>query len=154
MVNAAPGSPLEDRVICARAWAGRFERALIVGWDPPTVDLLHEELERVAADSTAAGEHSLSSAAVELSAYLCSFVDSIAMPNASQRARLKDLCGSLAAADRLRCNHDDARGATTGTAAIELAPRVPEPLPACRLLAAVASVALSEEGLGRSVFAE
>jgi DNA-binding response OmpR family regulator len=98
-MNACPLASLGSVLtICAQDWARRFGAYLESEWNPATVEELHEEVDRLALDSDAVGEHALSEAAIELSAYLCSFVDDSKGPNAAQRERLVRLTRTLVVA--------------------------------------------------------
>ena len=155
------GSLSEVLAICAVAWASRFDRALMVDWDD-SVDQLSEELDRLALDCHAAGEHSLSGAAVDLAAYLSSFVGSNVRPNEKQRTRLKEMCALVGAA-AYGVQYPPGSCADAAAAA---QPSVPERASGVTLLrasargaddcmrAAIASVALSEQGLRPRAFAE
>ncbi|HET7557287.1 MAG TPA: response regulator [Rhodanobacteraceae bacterium] len=69
-------------------WAHKFQAMLEHGWPMAQVAALHDDLDRIASAADGLHDDELASAAVELSVYLCSFVDDGRSPDASQRANL------------------------------------------------------------------
>ncbi|GEM_PF-671176 len=67
-------------------------------WQSASASALYEELERLAALAEEQGAAELAAPALELTVYLCSFVDRDAAPNPAQRQELERLIERLAAA--------------------------------------------------------
>lgn len=93
-------SPGDALALSASEWAVRFRAQLGVDWNPEQIEQLHEDLDRLAVESDAAGRDALSQAAVELSVYLCSFVGPGRWPEPAQRAQLETLTAALVSSAR------------------------------------------------------
>lgn len=65
------------------------------GWDRNAARQLGEEVELIAATSERLGLESLNTSALELAAYLCSFIDDQLIPNECDLARLADMVNAL-----------------------------------------------------------
>src|SRR5579885_2184102 len=90
-------------------WRQKFRAMLEHGWPLAEVAALHDDLDRIASAADGLRDSDLASAAVELSVYLCSFVEDGRNPDASQREKLLRLSGALAG---------DAAAAMTTTPAV------------------------------------
>src|SRR5690348_15810250 len=77
-------------------WTHKFQKMLERGWPLADVAALHDDLDRIASAADGLHDDELASAAVELSVYLCSFVEDGRSPDAGQRANLLRLSQSLA----------------------------------------------------------
>lgn len=110
-------------------WSARFATALGHAWDAASIEALHEELDALAIEADGAADATLSAAAVDLSIYLCSFVERGGAPSPQQRVRLVTLNQALAT-----CAHSPAWAATS-------APPAPAPAPALRVVAPAATEA-------------
>src|SRR5205085_11806615 len=64
-------------------------------WDQAAANRLGEELEQIADTSERLGLDDVNNSALELSAYLCSFVDDRLIPNAKDLVRLADMVNRL-----------------------------------------------------------
>ena len=67
------------------------------GWDRNAARQLGDELDQVADTSERLGLDKLNGDALELAAYLCSFIDDALVPNARDLARLADMVEALGA---------------------------------------------------------
>jgi EAL domain-containing protein (putative c-di-GMP-specific phosphodiesterase class I)/PleD family two-component response regulator len=67
------------------------------GWDRPAARQLAEEIDQVAETSERLGLERVNGDALELAAYLCSFIDDALEPNARDLARLADMVQALGA---------------------------------------------------------
>lgn len=76
-------------------WQQKFRAMLERGWSLAEVAALHDDLDRIASAADGLGDAELAVAAVELSVYLCSFVEDGRTPDANQRANLMRLGGVL-----------------------------------------------------------
>ncbi|MGN6314126.1 MAG: response regulator [Rhodanobacteraceae bacterium] len=76
-------------------WTQKFQAMLERGWPMAEVAALHDDLDRIASAADGLHDDALASAAVELSVYLCSFVEDGRSPDASQRANLLRLSRAL-----------------------------------------------------------
>src|SRR6478672_858878 len=65
------------------------------GWDQGAASRLGEEIEQIADTSERLGLDDVNGSALELSAYLCSFVDDRLIPNAKDLVRLADMVNRL-----------------------------------------------------------
>jgi PleD family two-component response regulator/EAL domain-containing protein (putative c-di-GMP-specific phosphodiesterase class I) len=98
---AKPGAAAGgDRALRQRTqiFVESWRQALGKDWQPERASAMYEDLERLAtmAEAQAAGE--IAEPALELTVYLCSFVDGGASPNPAQRLGLEQLIERLAAA--------------------------------------------------------
>lgn len=73
----------------AQEWQLKFHLMLERGWSLSEVAALHDDLDRIASAADGLGDDELAAAAVELSVYLCSFVEDGRQPDAAQRANLQ-----------------------------------------------------------------
>jgi CheY-like chemotaxis protein len=90
------GAILQQR---ADLWASDFRDMLHADWDDRLAETLHEQLDALVIVSDAEGEALLSAAALELSTYLCSFVDAhVRAPNPAQQQRMAQLADDLSPA--------------------------------------------------------
>lgn len=80
----------------ARDWAQRFEPLLRGPWTQDAALALHEELDRIANAADAAGDEPLAIAAVELTVYLCYFVEDGNTPDAAQMEAMRRMARGLA----------------------------------------------------------
>lgn len=87
-----------DGDVRARAcdWARRFEPLLHGPWTQDAASALHEDLDRIANAADAAGDEALAIAAVELTVYLCYFVEEGHAPDAAQIASMHRMARGLA----------------------------------------------------------
>lgn len=76
-------------------WTQKFQAMLERGWPLAEVAALHDDLDRIASAADGLHDDELASAAVELSVYLCSFVEDGRSPDAGQRANLLRLSRAL-----------------------------------------------------------
>ncbi|HJU26544.1 MAG TPA: response regulator [Rhodanobacteraceae bacterium] len=76
-------------------WSHKFRTVLERGWPLAEVAALHDDLDRIASAADGLGDSELATAAVELSVYLCSFVEDGRNPDAGQREKLLRLGNSL-----------------------------------------------------------
>ncbi|MER3547262.1 MAG: hypothetical protein C4338_06520, partial [Rhodanobacteraceae bacterium] len=76
-------------------WNHKFMAMLERGWPLAEVAALHDDLDRIASAADGLGDPELAEAAVELSVYLCSFVDDGRSPDTRQREKLLRLAGAL-----------------------------------------------------------
>jgi CheY-like chemotaxis protein len=76
-------------------WTLKFQKMLQRGWPLAEVAALHDDLDRIASAADGLHDDELASAAVELSVYLCSFVEDGRSPDANQRATLLRLSLAL-----------------------------------------------------------
>ena len=76
-------------------WTHKFQAMLERGWPLAEVAALHDDLDRIASAADGLHDDELASAAVELSVYLCSFVEDGRSPDASQRTTLLRLSRAL-----------------------------------------------------------
>jgi DNA-binding response OmpR family regulator len=76
-------------------WTQKFQAMLERGWSLAEVAALHDDLDRIASAADGLHDDELASAAVELSVYLCSFVEDGRSPDANQRATLVRLSRAL-----------------------------------------------------------
>ena len=76
-------------------WTQKFQAMLDRGWPLAEVAALHDDLDRIASAADGLHDDELASAAVELSVYLCSFVEDGRSPDANQRATLTRLSRAL-----------------------------------------------------------
>jgi DNA-binding response OmpR family regulator len=162
------GPALQDR---ADHWARTFREMLHSEWNDSRAEDLHEQLDGLVIESDIEGETMLSSAALELSTYLCSFVDAhVSAPNPAQQLKMGQLADDLSPTTR---RHPAARGPalsvvasafgpapaqrTSGAAADALAAAAPLTAPTLHQVwsvirdAAVAE-ALGEAFVGRGIF--
>lgn len=97
---AKAGAAAGDRALRERTqiFVAGWRQALGKDWQPERANALYEDLERLAtiAEAQAAGE--IAEPALELTVYLCSFVDAGTSPNSSQRLGMEQLIERLAAA--------------------------------------------------------
>jgi len=77
-------------------WNHKFRAMLERGWPLAEVAALHDDLDRIASAADGLHDAELACAAVELSVYLCSFVEDGRSPDVSQREKLLRLGGALA----------------------------------------------------------
>lgn len=77
-------------------WTHKFQKMLERGWPLAEVAALHDDLDRIASAADGLHDGELASAAVELSVYLCSFVEDGRSPDTNQRATLLRLSRTLA----------------------------------------------------------
>jgi EAL domain-containing protein (putative c-di-GMP-specific phosphodiesterase class I)/GGDEF domain-containing protein len=68
------------------------------GWDHHAARLLGEELDQIASTSEGLGLHELNGSALELAAYLCSFIDDQLVPNENALERLAGMVNTLGGA--------------------------------------------------------
>lgn len=76
-------------------WTHKFLAMLERGWPLAEVAALHDDLDRIASAADGLHDDELASAAVELSVYLCSFVDDGRNPDVGQRANLTRMSRAL-----------------------------------------------------------
>ncbi len=98
--SSANGEERASRSVDAiRAWGAewnhKFGAMLERGWPLAEVAALHDDLDRIASAADGLGDSASAAAAVELSVYLCSFVEDGRSPDPSQREKLLQLCGAL-----------------------------------------------------------
>lgn len=96
--QAAPASgerALRQRV---QGFVDDWRRTLGKQWQPERADAMYEDLEHLVSLAEEQSADQIAETALELVAYLCSFVDSAALPNPSQRQDLDQLIEALAAA--------------------------------------------------------
>jgi DNA-binding response OmpR family regulator len=92
------GTELQER---ADHWASRFRAMLDTGWLDGRAEALHEQLDALVIAADSQGEEALSAAALELSIYLCSFVDAhVSTPSTAQQLKMGQLADDLSAAAR------------------------------------------------------
>jgi CheY-like chemotaxis protein len=77
-------------------WNQKFRAMLERGWPLAEVAALHDDLDRIASAADGLHDAELAGAAVELSVYLCSFVEDGRSPDVAQREKLLRLGGALA----------------------------------------------------------
>ena len=77
-------------------WNQKFHAMLERGWPLAEVAALHDDLDRIASAADGLHDTELAGAAVELSVYLCSFVEDGRSPDAGQRETLLRLGNALA----------------------------------------------------------
>ncbi len=77
-------------------WNQKFRAMLERGWPLAEVAALHDDLDRIASAADGLHDAELAGAAVELSVYLCSFVEDGRNPDAGQREKLLRLGSALA----------------------------------------------------------
>src|SRR5690242_18870277 len=77
-------------------WNQKFRAMLERGWPLAEVAALHDDVDRIASAADGLHDAELACAAVELSVYLCSFVEDGRSPDAGQREKLLRLGGALA----------------------------------------------------------
>ena len=76
-------------------WTHKFQAMLERGWPLAEVAALHDDLDRIASAADGLHDDVLASAAIELSVYLCSFVEDGRTPDTNQRANLQRLSRAL-----------------------------------------------------------
>lgn len=76
-------------------WTHKFQTVLERGWPLAEVAALHDDLDRIASAADGLHDDELASAAVELSVYLCSFVEDGRSPDAAQRVNLQRMSRAL-----------------------------------------------------------
>jgi len=95
--NSRTASGSADAIrIWGAEWNQKFRAMLERGWPLAEVAALHDDLDRIASAADGLHDSELAGAAVELSVYLCSFVEDGRNPDASQREKLLRLSGALA----------------------------------------------------------
>jgi len=95
--NSRVASGSADAIrIWGAEWNQKFRAMLERGWPLAEVAALHDDLDRIASAADGLHDSELAGAAVELSVYLCSFVEDGRNPDASQREKLLRLSGALA----------------------------------------------------------
>jgi PleD family two-component response regulator/EAL domain-containing protein (putative c-di-GMP-specific phosphodiesterase class I) len=89
-----------DRALRGRtqAFVDSWRQTLGTEWVAERASALYEDLERLAATAEAQAANEIAGPALELTVYLCSFVDGGAAPNPAQRQGLEKLIERLAAA--------------------------------------------------------
>jgi DNA-binding response OmpR family regulator len=76
-------------------WTQKFQLMMERGWSLAEVAALHDDLDRIASAADGVHDDELASAAIELSVYLCSFVEDGRSPDANQRSNLLRLSRTL-----------------------------------------------------------
>lgn len=76
-------------------WTRKFQAMLGRGWPLAEVAALHDDLDRIASAADGTGDTELATAAIELSVYLCSFVEDGRSPDAAQRANMQRMSRAL-----------------------------------------------------------
>jgi PleD family two-component response regulator/EAL domain-containing protein (putative c-di-GMP-specific phosphodiesterase class I) len=98
--NAIASAAGGDRLLRQRtqAFVKSWRETLGRDWQPEQASSIYESVERLAASAEEQGASDISGPALELTVYLCSFVDGGAQPNPAQRQGLEQLIERLAAA--------------------------------------------------------
>lgn len=93
--NASGDRALRQR---AQTFVDAWRQSLGKQWQPERASAIYDDLERLAATAEEQGASEIAAPTLELTVYLCSFVDGGAIPNPAQRQGLGQLIERLAAA--------------------------------------------------------
>ncbi len=95
--EAAPRANPGERALRQRldAFVGEWRTSLGERWDGTKASVLHEELEKINADAEAQAFGDIATPTLELIVFLCSFVETGAVPSALQRQALAGLVDNL-----------------------------------------------------------
>jgi hypothetical protein len=90
-------APAGERALRQRldTFVGEWRASLGERWDGSRASQLHEELEKINADAEAQSIGEIATPTLELIVFLCSFVETGAVPSALQRQALADLVDNL-----------------------------------------------------------